>query len=389
VSILKEKTGSRHYFDWAATAPPDPYAVIENPPFGNPSSRHTEGRAARYVLEDARERCADVLGVSSDQLYWTSGGTEANALVLYAQALRPRVNTILFSEAEHPSVRENCYMLERLGRRIASIPLMPDGRVTAACLERTLEKSPDAGFAAIMAINNETGAVNIIEEIAEYLKKRKDAGAKPVHLHCDMVQALGKTAERLPLSLVDSASMSGHKIGAPRGIGLLYLRKPLETMCKGGGQERGVRAGTENTMGALAMATCMERSVGGGTALTEHGQALSRITRLIGFLRETGRCALIPEDRDAEDRRFSPYILQMRVKGIPGEVLARVFDDEGFAVSTGSACSSASRERPVLAAMGIARDAQLEGIRVSQGRSTTMDDIDALIETLARVIRQY
>jgi cysteine desulfurase len=388
---VEKEAGSRHYFDWAATAPLDPCAAIENPPFGNPSSRHAEGRAARYALEDARERCARVLGVSGDQLYWTSGGTEANALVLYAQALRSRVNAVLFSAAEHPSVRENCYMLERLGKRIACIPVAPDGRVTAACLDRTLEKRPDAGFAAIMAVNNETGAVNTIEEIAEYLQKRKNTGigSKPIHLHCDMVQALGKTAGPLPLSLVDSASMSGHKIGAPRGIGLLYLKKPLETMFRGGGQERGVRAGTENTPGALALAACMERYAGSDAALAGHGQAQARSTRLIGFLRETGRCALIPEDRGAEDSRFSPYILQLRIKGIPGEVLARVLDDEGFAVSTGSACSSASHERPVLAAMGVSRDAQLEGVRISQGRLTAMDDIDALIETLARVIRQY
>ncbi|MDR2193753.1 MAG: cysteine desulfurase [Treponema sp.] len=387
---MEKNTDTRHYFDWAATAPPDPLATVaETPPFGNPSSRHAEGRAARRALEDARERCARVLGVSSDRLYWTSGGTEANALVLYAQALRPRVNAVLFSAAEHPSVRENCSMLERLGKQTARIPVEPDGRVTAACLERTLEKHPDAGFAAIMAVNNETGAANPLGELSEYLQKRKNAGAKPVHLHCDMVQALGKTAEPLPLDLVDSASMSGHKIGAPRGIGLLYLKKPLETLFKGGGQERGVRAGTENTAGALALAACMERYAGGGAARAGYEQARTRIARLIAFLRETGRCALIPEDRSAEDSRFSPYILQMRVKGLPGEVLVRALDDEGFAASTGSACSSASPNRPVLAAMGVARDAQLEGIRISQGHSTAMDDIDALTGTLARIIRQY
>jgi cysteine desulfurase len=380
----------RHYFDWAATAPPDPLDIIEKIPFGNPSSRHVEGRAARRILEDARERCARVLDVSAEQLYWTSGGTEANALALYSLLLRPRVNVVLFSAVEHPSVRENCFMLERLGGRIALIPVEPDGRVTAACLEKTLRKHPDAGFAAVMLVNNETGAMNNIEEISEYLQKRRIAGAKPVHLHCDMVQALGKTGGKaLPFSRVDSASMSGHKIGAPRGIGLLYLKKPLETIFKGGEQERGVRSGTENTGGAVALASCMERYANVLAVCSEYEDARNRFARLIGFLRETGRCALIPEDRGAADSRFSPYILQMRVKGLPGEVLVRALDDEGFAVSTGSACSSASNDRPVLAAMGAAKDAQLEGIRISQGHATAMDDIDALIETLKRVIQRY
>jgi cysteine desulfurase len=381
---------SRHYFDWAATAPPDTLDIIEKTPFGNPSSRHMEGRTARRMLEDARERCARILGVSAEQLYWTSGGTESNALVLYSLLLRPRVNTVLFSVVEHPSVRENCFMLERLGKRIASIPVEPDGRVTPASLEKTLEKHPDAGFAAVMAVNNETGAVNNIQEISEYLQQRRIAGARPVHLHCDMVQALGKTGGKaLPLSWVDSASMSGHKIGAPRGIGLLYLKKPLETICKGGEQERGVRSGTENTGGAAALAFCMEHYADEPAACSEYGSARERFARLIGFLRENERCALIPEDRAVEDGRFSPYILQMRVKGIPGEVLVRTLDDEGFAVSTGSACSSASNDRPVLAAMGAAKDARLEGIRISQGRSTAMDDVNALIEALTRMIRLF
>lgn len=341
------------------------------------------------MLEDARERCARVLGVSAGQLYWTSGGTEANALVLYSLLLRPQMNVALFSAVEHSSVRENCFMLERLGKRIAPIPVEPDGRVTVACLEKALEKNPEAGFAAVMAVNNETGAVNNIEEIAEYLRERRDAGARPIHLHCDMVQALGKTGGKaLPFSGVDSASMSGHKIGAPRGIGLLYLKKPLETLFKGSEQERGVRSGTENTRGAVATASCMERCAE-PAARSAYENARERFACLIRFLRENERCALIPEDRRAEDNRFSPYILQTRVKGIPGEVLVRLLDDEGFAISTGSACSSASNNRPILAAMGAAKDARLEGVRVSQGRLTTMDDINALIETLKHVIRRY
>jgi cysteine desulfurase len=388
-STNKKETPIRYYFDWAATAVPDPFGKyiekIENTPFGNPSSRHAEGRAAREALEDARSRCARVLGVSPEQLYWTSGGTESNALALYSLLLRPGADTILFSAVEHPSVRENCRMLERLGKQTGSIGVEKDGLVTAASFEKTLDKYPDAGFAAIMAINNETGAVMDMDAISACLRWRRES--KPVHLHCDMVQAVGKTV--LPLSMVDSASISGHKIGGPRGIGLLYLRKPLETIFKGGKQERGIRAGTENTAAALALAFCVERRAERSQVQSGYEEARLRFARLIEFLREPGRCSLIPEDRGVEDSRFSPYILQARVKGIPGEVLTRILDDEGFAVSTGAACSSASPDRPVLAAMGIAKEARQEGIRISQGWSTSMDDIDALIEALRRIIKVY
>ncbi len=373
----------RYYFDWAATALPEQQSVVV--PFGNPSSRHAEGRAAREALEDARGRAARVLGVPPEHLYWTSGGTEANAIAVYSLLTRPATGAALFSAVEHPSVRENCLMLERLGRRVAVIPAGKDGRVEADALEKTLSKHPDALFAAIMAINNETGAVMDIAALSEFLQNRRASGAKPMHLHCDMVQAAGKFA--LPLDLVDSAALSAHKIGGPRGVGLLYLKKPFTSIFRGGGQEGGVRGGTENTAGACEFAECLERYA--LTASADATAAETRFARLIAFFKETSRCALIPFGRSERDRRFSPYIVQVRIKGIPGEVLSRALDDEGFAVSTGSACSAAGRERPVLAAIGASKDEQIEGIRISQGRTITMDDIDMLIEAFCHIMSRY
>jgi cysteine desulfurase len=372
----------RHYFDWAASAIPDP-AVAETPFYGNPSSIHLEGRRAREALEEARGRCAAALGVDPGTLYFTSGATESNAVVLHSTLPRKGGGRLLGSEGEHPSIRENLRVLERLGKQIGSIPLNPEGAVGAAGLGRALEKHPDVRLAAVMAVNNETGAVN---DPAVLRELRRPAGA-PIHFHCDMVQAIGK----IPLNMADwdpdSASLSAHKLGGPRGIGLLYLRKPLEPIFAGGGQERGLRPGTENTAGALAVARCLETRCRPETLRDEFAGAKARWKRLIAALRAVDGCSLIPADRREEDGRFSPYILQAAFDGIPGEVMVRALDGAGFAVSTGSACSSAGKDRPVLRAMGIDPKTSLEGIRISQGWSTTEEEIDLLVGAIRDVLR--
>jgi cysteine desulfurase len=377
----------RHYFDWAATAlPASPSASLS--PFGNPSSRHLEGRSARNALEDARSRCAKILGVHPAELYFTSGGTESNAIPLHALLVRPhaavRKNTaLLVSTVEHPSVRENARVLERLGLPVGYIGVERDGRVTEKTLLTAMEKAPGVRFAAIMGVNNETGAVMDLQGLVRAIRSR---GEPPVHIHSDLVQALGK----LPLDIsgwgLDSASFSAHKIGGPRGIGLLWLHRALEPLALGGGQERGIRPGTENTAGACALADCMDRFAEPRTATAAAAAATERWKVLIRALRTMDRCTLIPEDRQDDDERFSPWILQAGFRGIPGEVMARALDDAGFAVSTGSACSTQVQKRPVLEAMGIRGGLALEGIRISQGWATTIEEIEQLIAAIAKIL---
>jgi cysteine desulfurase len=371
------------YFDWAATAIP---AIPggETPPFGNPSSTHSAGRAARAALEDARSRCAVVLGVPPETLYFTSGGTEANCIALHSTLFRRGGGRLAASMAEHSSIRENLAILERLGKPCAAIPVDSLGRVHPASLAKTLEKYGDIRFAAIMAVNNETGTITDMAALRNVLRERDGA---PVHLHCDLVQAAGKIPLDIAAWDIDSASISAHKIGGPRGIGLLYLRKPLEPLCAGGGQERGIRPGTENTAGALALAACLERRAAPEQTAAEYRLARARWNRLTEALQSIERCRLIPSGREADDGRFSPYIMQAAFRDIPGEVMARALDDMGFAVSTGSACSSSLPSRPVLAAMGVSENLRLEGIRISQGWSTTGADIDALTAAIAEVLR--
>jgi cysteine desulfurase len=377
----------RRYFDWAATAIPDIFPS-NTVPFGNPSSKHAEGREARAALEDARRRCAVVLGAAPEEIFFTSGGTESNAIVLHSllrRPCRPGSGGLLVSAVEHPSVRENGAVLERLGKPLTLIGVEKDGRVSGETLKAALKKADDPRLAAIMAVNNETGAVMDMPRLAEVL--RKAAGA-PIHLHCDLVQAAGKTPVDLRSWDADSASVSAHKLGGPRGIGLLYLRKPVETLCAGGGQEGRVRPGTENTAGALALAECLERRARPEAAAAEYGRAAVRVKALITALKAMPRCTLIPSDREEEDGRFSPYILQAAFRGIPGEVMVRSLDDAGFAVSTGSACSSGGRDRPVLDAMGVDKTTAFEGIRISQGWYTAMEDVAALIEGINRILRE-
>ena len=373
----------RCYFDWAATAVPDASLFDAAIPYGNPSSPHLEGRAARDALENARERCAAVLRVPPETLYFTSGGTESNCIPLYSFAARQGGGRIIASAGEHSSVAENLQTLERMGRLTGRIPIDSNGRVAPESLSKTLEKHGDTRFAAIMAVNNEIGAVNDMAALRDVLRRKS---GPPVHFHCDAVQAAGKIALDLGGWDIDSASISAHKLGGPRGIGLLYLRLPLEVLYSGGGQEKNIRPGTENVSGALALAQCLENHGLPEKIDAELADARRRWKRLLGAFMGMDRCRLIPAGREPGDRGFSPYIVQAAFKDIPGEVMTRALDDLGFAVSTGSACSSASPERPVLAAMGVSDSLSLEGIRISQGWTTTDEEIDLLLAAITEVL---
>jgi cysteine desulfurase len=324
------------------------------------------------------------LGAKPERLSFTSGGTESNALVLHSLPLQKGKRRLLYSGVEHPSVRENCLRLEKMGLPVSVIGVEKDGRVSAETLSSALEKHPDTRFVAIMGVNKETGSVMDIDALIGLVRSNQKL---PVHFHCDLVQAIGKTP--IDIGDMDSASFSAHKLGGPRGIGLLYLKKPLEPLYAGGGQEGGVRPGTENTLGALALADVFERRANPETVKLEEEKARTRLKYLIGNLKGINRCALIPEDRGEDDRRFSPWILQLRLVGLPGAVTVRALDDFGIAVSTGSACSSNSTDRPVLSAMGVGETSRLEGFRVSQGWSTNEEDFDALLRGIEKALSLF
>jgi len=389
---MTDRKDKRYYFDWAASAPFD--ITQTQPHYGNPSSLHSEGRAAKQAIEDARQKCADVLQVPPQTLYFTSGGTESNSIAILSNLMRKGNGRIISSLAEHASVRDAMETLDRLGKPVGVITVDSGGRVTAENLQKVLEKFEGIRFCSIMAVNNEVGSVNDIACLRDVMRKYTEKKA-PVHFHCDLVQAVGK----MPLDIsnweIDSASISAHKFCGPRGIGLLYLRRPagqggIEILYKGGGQENGIKGGTENIQGAVSLAECLEKYANPKTVTENHARALERWNRLTSSLMAMERCTIIPVHRTARNtngNEFSPYILQAAFKNIPGEVMARALDDMGFAVSTGAACSSSSPERPVLKAMGVEENLRIEGIRISQGFTTTDQDIEALINAITEVLK--
>jgi cysteine desulfurase len=338
------------------------------------------------MLEESRERCAAVLGVKSEYIFFTSGGTESNAVVL--RSLQPRSGgaALLCGAGEHPSVRENADMFARQGGKTVVTALEPYGAPSARTVLDALEKAESPRMLGVMGVNNETGAVTDIASIVNVLHSRKGA---PLHLHCDLIQQTGKVPPGIPLSEIDSAAVSAHKIGGPRGIGILYTRKKLEPFFSGGGQERGLRPGTENVAGAFALAECLEKRAAPEILRAEYAAAERRMAVFVSEMKKNARFKTVPADRAVADGRFSPWILQCALAGIPGGALVRALDEAGFAVSTGSACSARKKDRPVLAAMGIDRDTAFEGIRISQGWSTTDADLAALAGALGGITRKY
>jgi cysteine desulfurase len=377
----------RYYFDWAATAIPDkpPGELAVDLPFGNPSSLHGEGRRAWDSLEQARAQAARVLGLPPATLVFTSGATESNALVLYSLLLRSPAGGIVYSALEHPSITENCDQLERLRIPAVRIPVTEGGTLDIDRVVNVLEKNSQLRMVALMAVNNEVGSIQNVSALSRAIKEKIP---HPVHVHCDLVQGIGKIPFAISESLVDSASISAHKIGGPRGIGLLYLKRRIQVLYKGGGQEGGIRSGTENVAGAVALAQALKRHAEPSNVEKEYRSAKKRWETLIQELHALDRCVLIPQDRKPVDPRFSPYILQISLAGIPGEVLLRCLDDEGIAISMGSACSQANQERPLLAEMGIPRETALGAVRFSQGWTTTAEDLEVLVETLKGILKK-
>jgi cysteine desulfurase len=355
--------------------------------FGNPSSGHSEGRAARAALEEARRVCMEALGADEGTIYFTSGATEANAIILFSMLYGHAGGVkqgLITTATEHPSITKNRASLEYMGIPVHCMNVDGYGAAVPGALEKALRKHTDATMLALMYVNNETGAIS---DLPSLVKTARERDGKALHIHSDMVQAIGKIPFALRDMDIDSAAFSAHKIGGPRGIGVLYLRKPVQVLCKGGGQEGGIRPGTENTLGACHFAEAIRfRTTTQTKALQE---AAANMACLIEALRGMKRCTIIPECRQAVDERYSPYILQAAFKDVPGEVMVRALDDLGFAVSTGSACSTGSKKRPVLNAIGIDDALAFTAIRISFGWTTKMDDINALVDAVRRILAQF
>ena len=371
----------RSYLDYNATAPLRPEAreamVAAFATFGNPSSIHAEGRAARAAIEAAREKVAGLLGTRSEDVIFTSGGTEANALGLAPQTRQAR---LFVSAVEHPSVLAG-------GRfspaQVTRLPVDRDGVIDLDFLASELakphlEETGARPLVALMVANNETGALQPVGAASEIIHS---AGGV---LHSDAVQAAGRVPLDLTALGADMASLSAHKLGGPKGVGALVLRKgvAVEPLLKGGGQERRRRAGTENVAGI----------VGFGVAAELAAAELDRTLAIAGLrdALEARARSLVPEAvvLSARVARL-PNTSCIAVPGTKAETLVIGLDLAGIAVSSGSACSSGKVEAShVLSAMGVAGELTQGAIRVSLGRDSTPADIDRFVEAWGALIKR-
>ena len=387
-------TDKEHYFDWAATSPADEKILRDSlecviSDWGNPSSTHQAGKTAKLLLEDARKNAADVLGVKSDNIYFTSGGTESDHIALLSVLNKPQKGKVLISSIEHPALREMGEEIKKLGWTVEFIPADKDGIITPEAVTSLITN--DTYLICVMAVNNETGVIQPIKEIVSAVKEACK-GRRCPKIHVDCVQAAGK----IPFSLkewdVDSAAFSAHKICGPRGIGILYVKDAVEPFLKGGGQEKGVRSGTENVFGAIAFSKCLKKyfiSSKNDEALKKYNEQKKVTQDFVSSLSELKGCTVIPSSRLEKPELFSPYVVQAAFKNIPGNVMLRALDSKGFYISTGSACSSRKNNRPVLEAMHVAADLRETAVRFSFGPLTTKKAIDELFEAVSEINSQF
>jgi cysteine desulfurase len=392
------------YLDWAASAPPDARALDEAREvsarlYANPSSPHTAGREAGARLARARADLAGLLGAEPEEVLFTSGGTESNTSVILSVLARlrlggPRGLKVVTTAVEHSSVYEQARALESYGFACALVRPDANGIVAPSKVADALDE--DTALVSVMLVNNETGAIQRVAEIAEAVRDRSARAGRRILLHTDAVQAFGKIPFSPAKLGVDAASISGHKIGAPRGIGALYLRKgtSLEPIALGGGQEKGMRPGTENLPGICALTRAAGDRLADLPRMLE--EAREKAERLISGLLAIPGARLFPEARTEQPGerkcafgalRFSPWIVSVGFPPLPGEVVVRLAESRGFLVSTGSACSSRKRDRTrVLEASGLSPETALCAVRISTGPATTDAEIDGLVEALAREV---
>ena len=367
------------YFDHNATTPVPPEVletVVEclGQVYGNASSIHHFGQAAKQRLENARRQVAASMGCQPREIVFVSGGTEADNLALFGVVRQAKGASrhVVTTAIEHPAVLNACAQLEREGVAVTYVPVGADGMVDPDHIRRALR--PDTVLVSVMHANNELGTVQPVAEIAAIAR---DAGA---YMHSDGVQALGKIPVDVDALGVDLYSVSGHKVYAPKGIGALYVRRGtrLGAIAFGGHHERERRPGTENVPGAAAF----------GCAAELAGEHLEAEARRVGELRDRLESAIlerIPHTGVNGHRTArTPNTANIYFDGLEGEALVIALDLRGFAVSSGAACSSGAVEPShVLTAIGLAADRARASIRFSLGRGTTAEQVDALVEAVA------
>jgi cysteine desulfurase len=371
------------YLDNAATTPLDPRVLESMLPYlggrrGNPSSLHAFGGSAREGLEEARDSVASLIGASPGEIVFTSGGTESDdgAVLGLARSAGPNKRHAVVSSVEHAAVREAARRLELEGFEVSWIGVDADGLVDPVEFAAALR--PDTALAAVVWANNEVGTVEPVPELAEICAERE------VPFHADAVQAAGRVPIDVSETPVATLALSGHKLYGPQGVGALYVREgvSLEPIIYGGGQERGLRSGTQNVAGIAGLGTAARLAREEMDPRVAHERTL-RDRVMAGM--EALPDVFVNGHRE---RRLSNNV-HLTVSGVEAESLVLFLDSLGFAIGSGSACSSGGHKAsPVLLAMGLPEREAFSVVRITVGKDNTPEEVDGFLGAFSTAVEQ-
>jgi len=345
--------------------------------YGNPSSLHKSGRIAFSAVQKARKQIANLINANPEEILITSGGTESNNTALYGISNVRKGNHIITSSIEHEAILQPCKKLEKHGFQITYLPVSKDGLVNPSDIKNSISK--DTCLVSIMFANNEVGTIQPIKEITEICKKNN------VAFHSDAVQAVGKTPINVKELGVNALSFSSHKIYGPKGVGALYIKNGIviDPILLGGGQENGLRSGTENVASIVGFGKACELALKNFEQNSSHVKKLrdllvSKIIKEISFVKFNGN----NEKRIPNNAHFT-------FLGVNGEDLIIKLDENGIAASTGSACSVKTQKAShVLQAMGFSHEEITGSLRLTIGIFNTTDEIYAVIDVLKKIVKE-
>lgn len=372
------------YLDHNATTPVHPEVLEAMLPYfsqvyGNASSLHENGREAKAALENARQSIAEIMGCEAPEIIFTSGGTESDNFAIKgtAFATRKKGKHIITSSIEHHAVEISCRFLEKEGFEVTYLPVDSYGFVDPDDLRKAIR--PDTVLVTIMYANNETGVIQDIKALASVAE---EAG---IYFHTDAVQATGKIPYRIDDIGCDMLSVSAHKLYGPKGVGLLYIKSGTKIIPwnEGGSHEKGMRAGTENVAGIVGLAEAIKVADRDIDARTEKLKKISG--RFYDMVKES-----IPDIQfNGHYEKRVPNTVNLSFKAIEGEAIVLTLDMKGIMVSTGSACTSGATDPShVLRAMGVSREMAQGSIRFSFGRSNSIEDVDYVVDILAKEVNR-
>ncbi|MDQ4058982.1 MAG: cysteine desulfurase [Actinomycetota bacterium] len=375
-----------HYLDYAATTPvlpevTDAMITVLRGDFGNPSSVHAYGRAAREIVEDARERVASAIGASPAEVVFTGGGTEADNLAIKGAAhkLRGNGNHLITTSFEHHAVLDSIEWLRENGYEITVVDVGSDGIVDPEAVAAAVR--PTTLLVSVMAVNNEIGTAQPLANIVSAVK----AVNPSTLVHTDAVQMLGNVPVDVHELRLDFAAFSAHKLGGPKGVGALYARShaPLEPVLHGGGHERGLRSGTYNVPGVAGF------GIAAKIAAKEVDHKIERVGALRSRLWKRIESSIDGARLNGHPTKRVPGTLNVSFSGADGETLLLLFDGAGIACSAGSACQSGAIDPShVLLAIGVPRELAKGSVRFSLGRESTDEDVDAVLAALPGIVER-